>query len=1028
MNNLTAKDFPAFFEEIHGDEPFPWQKRLAEEVINNGKWPDFLDLPTGSGKTAAIDIAVFHLALEANRGPQRKAPVRIAFVVDRRLVVDDSFARSKKIERNLKDPPIGSVRERVAKNLKHLAGNAPAIIARRLRGGVPREDDWAYTPVQPTILCSTVDQIGSRLLFRGYGVTDRMKSVHAGLIGSDCLILLDEAHLAEPFRQTLEYVKTFQTEKWREAHQSAPWGTSLLTATQRESSSSSFKLQKEDYENEVLKRRLEAKKNARLLSPDKSKSTTDEPETENEEKDTEELDRPKRVAIIATEVRTALSKLQSSGIRSPVIGIVVNRVGRARAVYESLKNQQDSISLILMIGPARPLDRDKIAKKIHPIHTGELRNLEKPLVVVATQCIEAGVDIDLDALITEAAPIDALRQRFGRLNRAGRKIEAYASILAIKSDLSPRKDDPVYGSAIRSAWVYLIQNAGNKGGVPELDFGLKAFQQLIEKMPFPPEAVSSKNDSPVLLPAHLELLSQTSPIPNADPEIALYLHGKSRQSDSVTVIWRGDISQRFPEPEPMRRLLLLIPPRSNEAVELPIWAVRSWLEGKRWALNRLADIPLSDPDDESYSKESTVRAVFRWRGDDESSTWILPSKIRPGDTLIVPAIYGGLDEFGWNPSYAGPIEKEGAKAVSDVADEANDFFAGRRFAVRIAPGLLTDRNDTLISPEQIKNAIANATSQRWRDLKQALEGLDMSATSKERLSQLDYAKNSRNLMRDSVRAYTDLYTPEGEIDSHGIVFVAHFGIDLSKAEAAKNAFPIQSEDFGGNASTEDDTAGSVSGFSQTLEEHSQEVRDKIREFTEKCGLPNELKEDIALAGFLHDAGKADPRFQAWLSYGDPLGPDPDDPGVVLAKSGRPLPSSARTKSRLPDYWRHEAFSVRLAMLHPDFIKADDPGLVLWLIGTHHGYGRPFFPHIDPEDQKPRLIPPVLGLNKQVPAGSGPQSLAFDFNGLDWASLYLKLKARYGVWELARMEAIIRLADHRASEDAVLLKAKAGGKE
>src|SRR5690606_7063023 len=131
----------------------------------------------------------FHLALEAGRGVDRRAAVRIAFVVDRRLVVDDAFDRSRKLESALSEDPSGVV-GRVAAALRSFGDSqAPRLIARRLRGGIPREDDWARTPAQPTILCSTVDQVGSRLLFRGYGVTDTMKSVHAGLIGADCRIL-----------------------------------------------------------------------------------------------------------------------------------------------------------------------------------------------------------------------------------------------------------------------------------------------------------------------------------------------------------------------------------------------------------------------------------------------------------------------------------------------------------------------------------------------------------------------------------------------------------------------------------------------------------------------------------------------------------------------------------------------------------------------------------------------------------------------------------------------------------------------
>ncbi len=117
-----------------------------------------------------------------------------------------------------------------------------------------------------------------------------------------------------------------------------------------------------------------------------------------------------------------------------------------------------------MIGPARAEERDGQANALQPIRTrmwkdGEQRALSKPLILVATQCIEAGVDIDLDALITEAAALDALRQRFGRLNRSGRDIVPYAAIVATKADLSPRKIDPVYGLAIKHTWDRMVEAA-----------------------------------------------------------------------------------------------------------------------------------------------------------------------------------------------------------------------------------------------------------------------------------------------------------------------------------------------------------------------------------------------------------------------------------------------------------------------------------------------------------------------------------------------------------------------------------------
>ncbi len=105
---MTHVDFSDFFEALHDKSPFPWQTDLARYVVQEKHWPPLLDLPTGSGKTAAIDVAVFALALEADRpeGEPRRVARRTFFVVDRRIVVDEAARRARRIAGKLqKSPP-----------------------------------------------------------------------------------------------------------------------------------------------------------------------------------------------------------------------------------------------------------------------------------------------------------------------------------------------------------------------------------------------------------------------------------------------------------------------------------------------------------------------------------------------------------------------------------------------------------------------------------------------------------------------------------------------------------------------------------------------------------------------------------------------------------------------------------------------------------------------------------------------------------------------------------------------------------
>ncbi|MES4793091.1 MAG: hypothetical protein C4321_09015, partial [Chloroflexota bacterium] len=215
-------EFERFFAEVKGLEPFPWQV------------PDQIDVPTGLGKTAVIVPWVYALAeeLERDTGRDRSLPLRLFYVVDRRLIVDSTYDFAARLAVQLSAAEGGgSVSGRVARALRRFAGEgAVPLEVVRMRGGTTWDSRWVSRPHQPAIVVCTVDQFGSRLLFRGYGVRPRILPMNAALCGSDGWLVIDEAHIAEPLRRTVEAVTGLQ------ASSSVPLPrlrVTLMSATQR---------------------------------------------------------------------------------------------------------------------------------------------------------------------------------------------------------------------------------------------------------------------------------------------------------------------------------------------------------------------------------------------------------------------------------------------------------------------------------------------------------------------------------------------------------------------------------------------------------------------------------------------------------------------------------------------------------------------------------------------------------------------------------------------------------------------------
>jgi len=379
-------DFHLNFKLLTGHSPFPWQQALSGAFLKK-TFPKACDIPTGLGKTSIIAIWLLALADHVRAGTAGGFARRLVYVVNRRTVVDQATREAERIRDALISQ--GGLRE-VADALRSLGAqpsSLPLAIS-TLRGQFADNAEWRDDPARPAVIVGTVDMVGSRLLFSGYGCGFKSRPLHAGLLGQDTLLVHDEAHLEPAFQEVAVAIEAEQ----RRCREFRRFDVIALTATSR-NSAEQFRLTEADRKHVGVRKRLAARKGIAFHHIDDEKATADQV------------------------IRRAL-KYRDSG---QAILIFLRKLKHVEATASTLRDA--GLSVQTLTGTLRGLERDALAKH-DAIFT---RFMPRPGVaprngtvyLICTSAGEVGVDMSADHLICDVTPFDSMAQRFGRVNRFG---------------------------------------------------------------------------------------------------------------------------------------------------------------------------------------------------------------------------------------------------------------------------------------------------------------------------------------------------------------------------------------------------------------------------------------------------------------------------------------------------------------------------------------------------------------------------------------------------------------------------------
>ena len=697
----VAIEFDGTFRALTGHSPFPWQARLFKHLCE-GKLPPAVDIPTGLGKTAVM--AIWLLA----RAAGAELPRRLVYVVDRRAVVDQATDFAEKIRSVLdKCTDLEAVRQGLKLGEGQLAIST-------LRGQHADNREWLSDPTAPAIIVGTVDMIGSRLLFEGYGVSRKMRPYAAGLMGCDTLVLLDEAHLSRPFEQLLRTIEREQQASvtgngemrrgcfagsLANAHAPPPFRVLPLSATLGDASKSAqtFSLNADDRQNAVVRRRLEASKTLTIA----------------------DLDSPANLEQVLAEKAWELACNQAEAQGRPVRMLIYSdRRTDAEKIAERLrklaKDESPKPEVILFVGGRRIYERMAAAKQLWDwgfIANGNAGPSANAFLV-ATSAGEVGVDLDADHMVCDPVTWERMVQRLGRVNRRG---DGTARVVVVDPGPPDVKQAGEAGVARHKAARALLEKLpqpdehGHQANPASL-IGLRANPEL-------GELIDNASTTPPLYPALsrplVDAWSMTSLAEHSGrPEVGPWLRGWVDEKPQTTLIWRRHLPVRSEKPSGLPSAMTnkevdaffeAAAPQVTEQLETETGRVVDWLK------KRTRKRPPLTPNgpiafvlrDVGGSESLCLQSIH------DSNPRELSRKLS-GQTLVLDARLSGLSE--------GLLSDSCNDVVLTIDDNWGNADADEQGQRRMRIQVIDDstRNQRLVEPDQ-KQAGDESLVESWRE-------------------------------------------------------------------------------------------------------------------------------------------------------------------------------------------------------------------------------------------------------------------------------------------------------------------------